>query len=180
MTIQYEIAGVRLHHDFVNGKHNDGLSVDLKNLTFDELKALTKWIKAIYAEQEHDGVNKPSYVKSNGDPAPDAKRYVRAEAWHYHCGPTFSPHDNPQKTKWYLPINLKGLKSAECAHYSRIVHSEHSVNCITVFAFSRDHKPFPPSDNNHRSPYRKKMETLSHSIDWGEIYPPSQPTLPKP
>jgi hypothetical protein len=78
-----------------------------------------------------------------------------------------------------LPQNLEGWGSDEVVHYSLIKHSQHPVKAITVFAFSRKHEPFPKSDGNHRFPYRKKLNTLPRSIEWGQIAPPAKPTQSK-
>lgn len=166
-----QFNAVFLHQEFVNGSHNTEASVDLRSLDDEELKAVTKFIKEILRQQEHEGRNKPSYVTSSGSRADDSSKYMDAGAWHYHSGPSYEGTSPPQEmTEWNLTMNLHGRHSLEVVHYSQKNVQPSPTVAITIFGFSRKHQPFPPSDFNKSHPHTQRMATLGNAINSGDVF----------
>jgi len=148
-----KINHVYVHPAFENGNKNLPYHTDKLIMEPEERLRMAKWIVAVLAGAEHEGLNKPSWIR-NGQEIKSAAFYKKYNVWHYHCGPEYDaayPADF-QMTDSFLSENNYGRRGGEVYHYSK------QGDAIIVIGYSRLHKPFPASGSTG-NPLRHRSST---------------------
>jgi hypothetical protein len=119
---------------------------------------MAKWIFAVLAGKDHEGLNKPSW-KNDGREIPSAAYYKKYDVWHYHCGPDYDKDLPPgfQLTDSILSENNFGRKGAEVYHYAK--HGD----MVILLGYSRLHKPYPDSGSTD-NPLRYRASTWKNAV----------------
>ncbi|HDX9006511.1 TPA: hypothetical protein RQO57_003576 [Aeromonas dhakensis] len=132
---------VELNPAFETGTLNDGVFVDFPFLEPEQLSSLVTFMTNVGQGKPLPGKNKPSWQDNSGNTLPYCESYEADNYWHYHCGPSYSPHSNYSFT-FDLGLNLYGLTSAEVIHYRKEGEQK-----VIIEGFMKIHEPFPRSND---------------------------------
>lgn len=147
--IMTKIKYAYLHPSFRNGDANKDNLTDFPFMSTAERVRLIEWMLAVTTGGQHQGLNKPSWVR-HGRELNNATVYRNYNIWHYHCGPYMdSVRSSHRLTDHALSENNYGRQSGEVYHYAK--HED----VIIVIGYSRHHEPFP-DPNSRTNPLRHR------------------------